>query len=254
MNGLSSMAAIHVLGLLVVTGSACGPAGPAEERPEAPAQRGPGGAALSEAEWAEGWQILFDGRSLEGWRGFGREDVPDGWQVSEDGAIHFTRSDGDINTGLITEERFDDFELRLDWKVAPLGNSGIFFRVTEDEDAIWKTGPEYQVVDNVNHPDGQRPESSAGSNYGLHGPDQDHARPAGEWNEARIAVHGADVEHWLNGQKVVEYDLWSEDWERRVAASPFRDVPAYGRSRTGHIALQEGGPVWYRNIRIRRLE
>lgn len=207
-----------------------------------------GDRSAHEAEWV----ALFDGESLEGWRGFRRDEAPESWTVS-DGAIHFVSADGDINTGLITSDRYDDFELIFEWKVAPGGNSGVFFRVTEEQDAIWKTGPEYQVVDNVNHPDGRRPVSAAGSNYGLHGPDTDRARPPGQWNEARLLAQGARVEHWLNGHRTAAYDLWDEAWEAAVAASPFRDHRSYGRSRSGHIALQEGGPVWYRTLRVRRV-
>jgi hypothetical protein len=208
-------------------------------------------AAVSEAHV---WQELFDGESLAGWRGFRQQDVPDGWTVSEDGAIHFTTSEGDINAGLLTEEEFSDFDLRFEWRVAPGGNSGVFFHVTEDDDTIWKTGPEYQIVDNLGHADGENPVTSAGSNYGLHGPDENHAKPAGEYNEGRVVVRDGLVQHFLNGHKVVEYELGSAEWEAFVADSPFAQMPAYGRTGSGHIALQEGGPVWYRNIRIRRLE
>ena len=200
------------------------------------------------------WEILFDGRTFEGWRGFGRSDVPEGWAIAED-ALHFTSADGDISLGLITVDRFADFDLRFEWRIAPGGNSGVFFRVVENgREAIWHTGPEYQVVDNTGHPDGENPLTSAGSNYALHGPQENFMRPVGEYNEGRIRVEGARVEHWLNGQKVVEYDLWDEDWEAKLVGTAFARFPEYGRSRSGHIALQEGGPVWYRNIRVLRLD
>jgi hypothetical protein len=202
----------------------------------------------------EVWEILFDGQTFDGWRGFGRSDVPEGWVITEEGDIHFTSADGDINLGLITEERFSDFDLRFEWRIAPGGNSGVFFRVREnDHEAIWHTGPEYQVVDNTGHPDGENPLTSAGSNYALHGPEEDYMRPVGEYNEGRVLVTGDRVQHWLNGHKVVEYELWDDGWEERVAGTAFARFPEYGRSRSGHIALQEGGPVWYRNIRILRL-
>lgn len=201
----------------------------------------------------EGLIVLFDGATLDGWRGFQTTDVPEGWTVTEHGALHFMTAEGDINQGLITEETFADFDLRFEWRVAPGGNSGVFFHVTEDEDAIWMTGPEYQIVDNADHADGENPETSAGANYGLHGPDENFARPAGEYNEGRIVVRGGRVEHFLNGQRVVDYDLGSEAWTGLVAESPFESHSRYGRTGEGHIALQEGGPVWFRNVTIRRL-
>lgn len=200
------------------------------------------------------WNVLFDGSSLGGWRGFRAEGVPEGWTVTEDGDLHFTTSAGDINLGLITEEEYENFDLRFEWRVAPGGNSGVFFHVSEEGETIWETGPEYQIVDNEQHADGETPTTSAASNYGLHGPDENHARPAGAYNEGRILVEEGRVEHFLNGQRVVVYHLGSEAWEALVAESSFSELPDYGRTGSGHIALQEGGPVWYRNIRIRRLE
>lgn len=209
--------------------------------------------ALGEEGEPEDWQILFDGENLDGWRGFQSRVIPPGWTVTDDGAIHFASAEGDIDLGLITDEQFSDFDLRFEWRVAPGGNSGVFFHVTEDEDTIWKTGPEYQIVDNIGHDDGENPVTSAGANYGLYGPDEDFSKPAGEYNEGRILVRAGRVQHFLNDQKVVDYRLGSDDWEDRVGASSFNEMPAYGRTGSGHIALQEGGPVWYRNIRIRSL-
>jgi hypothetical protein len=204
---------------------------------------------LTEAERADGWRLLFDGRSASAWRGFRRDHLPAGWQVV-DGSLARVGAGGDI----ITVDQFDSFELALDWKVGPGGNSGIFFHVTEDADYVWQTGPEMQILDNDGHRDGMVPETSTGSNYALHAPTADVARPAGEWNSARLVVRGNHVEHWLNGTRIVEYELGSDDWKARVEASKFRDMPGYGRARRGHIALQDhGDPVEFRNIRIRPL-
>lgn len=204
---------------------------------------------LSPEERAAGFRLLFDGESLDGWRGFRRSDPPAGWTAS-DGTLRFRpgRDGGD----LITVEQFSDFELRLEWKVSPGGNSGILFRATEEEDRVWKTGPEMQVLDDARHPDGGTPETSAGANYALHAPAFDVVRPAGEWNEVLLRVVGPRVEHWLNGRRVVDYELWSHEWEARVANTKFAEMPAYGRSRSGHIALQDhGNEVWYRHLRVR---
>jgi hypothetical protein len=205
---------------------------------------------LTDQERADGWRLLFDGSTTDGWRGFRRDAMPGGWQVV-DGALTRVAAGGDI----ITADQFGSFELELEWRVAPGGNSGIFFHVTEDADHVWQTGPEYQILDDEGHRDGLLPETSAGSNYALHAPAGAAARPAGQWNHARLVVHGDHVEHWLNGQRIVSYELGSADWEARVAASKFRDMPAYGRARRGHIALQDHGDlVAFRNIRVRDIE
>jgi len=196
-----------------------------------------------------GWRSLFDGRTTAGWRGFRTDTVPDGWQVVE-GALTRVGAGGDI----ITTEQFANFELELEWNVAPGGNSGIMFRVTEDSDATYKSGPEMQVLDDAAHRDGQSRLTAAGANYGLDAAPAGVVKPAGEWNAVRLVVNGAHVEHWLNGVKVVEYELWTPAWEAKVAATKFAQWPGYGRARAGHIALQDHGDrVAYRNIRIRVL-
>ena len=213
---------------------------------------------LTDAQRAQGWRLLFDGRTTEHWRGFKRADMPPHWQVIAGELVHVVEpGEGGAGGGdIITREQFDDFELSLEWKVAPGGNSGIFFNVSEDDNLrfVWETGPEMQILDDTRHPDGQQVETSAGSNYALHARAANVAKPAGEWNHARILVRGNHVEHWLNGVKVVEYELGSEDWKRRVAASKFAEMPRYGTNARGHIALQDHGDrVAFRNLRIREL-
>ena len=204
---------------------------------------------LTDEEKAQGWRLLFDGTSMEHWRGFKKTDVPAGWQVV-DGTIHRADKGGDI----VTRDQFDDFELQIEWASTEGGNSGIFFRVSEDYDAVWHTGPEMQILNNDVHKDGETPETRAGSNYALHAPAKEVCRPAGQWNHVRIVADGPHVEYWLNGEKVVAYEVGSEDWERRVAASKFAQHENYGRLRSGHIALQDhNDPVWFRNIKIRPL-
>jgi hypothetical protein len=196
-----------------------------------------------------GWRSLFDGRTADQWRAYRGDSLPAGWQVV-DGALTRVAKAGDI----VSREQFQDFELALEWKVESGGNSGIFYRVAEapELETVWQSGPEFQVLDDARHPDGRRPETSAGACYGLYPAPRDMVRPAGEWNEARIVVHGTHVEHWLNGHRVVAYALGSRDWEERVGRSKFADLPRYGREPRGHIALQDHGDwVAYRNIRIR---
>src|SRR5687768_2091679 len=195
------------------------------------------------------WRTLFDGTSLDAWRGFRASSVPPGWQVV-DGAITRVASAGD----LITRDEFGDFELALEWQVAEGGNSGIMYRVTESTEATYESGPEMQVLDDERHADGRSRLTAAGSVYGLYPAPAGVVKPAGEWNAVRIVARGRHVEHWLNGAKVVEYEMGSADWEARVASSKFKGWPQFGRAASGHIALQDHGDrVAYRDIRIRPL-
>jgi 3-keto-disaccharide hydrolase len=240
----------------VLVALACG--GESRSTPEsgaAPAAAGePGVNQLTAAEQQEGWRLLFDGMTLDGWRGFGRDDVPAGWQVDDDGTLAFHPEAGD-GGDLITDDSFDNFELQAEWKISPGGNSGIFYHVSESVDYTYESGPEMQVLDNAGHADGKNPLTSAGSNYALNAPSADVTRPVGSWNAVRIVVQDSLVQHWMNGTKVVEYHLWSDEWKRLVAASKFAEMPEYGLSLDGHIALQDhGAPVWFRNIKIRPLD
>jgi len=204
---------------------------------------------LTAGEKADGWRLLFDGKTLNGWRAFKSEAPPAGWKAANGELVREDRG-GD----LMTVDQFGDFELRLEWKVAKGGNSGIMFRVTGEGAETYETGPEMQVLDNAGHKDGTNPMTSAGSNYAMHAPVRDVTRPVGEWNDVRLVVKGPHVEHWMNGVKLLEYELWSADWEKRVKASKFAKMPGYGRARRGHIVLQDHGDlVWYRNIKIKPL-
>jgi len=204
---------------------------------------------LTAEERAAGWRLLFDGKTTNGWRAYNGSGVPEGWQVV-DGALTRVTPAADI----ITIEKFRDFELSLEWNVAPGGNSGIFYRAVEGLDYIYQGAPEYQVLDDERHADGKSELTSAGSNYALHPVPRGIVRPAGQWNEARIVVKGSHVEHWLNGRKVVEYDLGSDEWKRLVANSKFASWKQYGTAAEGHIGLQEHGDrVAFRSIKIRPL-
>ncbi len=206
-------------------------------------------AGVSAEMQAEGWRALFDGRDLTGFRGYRNEDIS-GWFV-DDGELRKTGRTGD----LITRDQFGDFELTWDWKLAPGGNSGVFYRGTEEYDHIYWSGPEYQLLDDARHPDGQSRLTAAGAAYAVYPSPEGHVNPAGEWNHSRLVVRGNHVEHWMNGAKLLEYELGSPDWQARVAASKFADYPNYGKARRGHIGFQgdHEGALALRNIRIREL-
>jgi hypothetical protein len=204
---------------------------------------------LTPAERSAGWALLFDGKTTDGWRGFRMATMPAGWQV-QDGALTRVGEAGDI----ITTAQYASFELQIEWKISPKGNSGIMYRVTEADSNTYETGPEYQVLDDGGHADGQSRLTAAASDYGLYPSPAGLLHPVGEWNQARIVVRGDSVEHWLNGTLAVRYVLGSPDWTARVAKSKFRQWPAYGKAKTGYIALQDHGNwVAYRNIKIRAL-
>lgn len=209
--------------------------------------------SLTDAERSAGWKLLFDGKTTKGWRKYKGETVPDKWKV-KDGALVLQPRGGKQGGDILTEEQFDNFELTLEWKIAPGGNSGLMYRVTESAGAPYETGPEYQVLDNAKHPDGKKVVTSAASCYALYPPAKDMTRPVGEWNKTRLIVNGNHVEHWLNGEKVVEYELGSDDWKQKIAASKFKNWKRFGNQTKGHIDLQDhGDEVAYRNIKIRPL-
>ena len=198
------------------------------------------------------WTLLFDGSSTAAWRGYKEEGFPASGWVVEGGTLHHPA--GTSGPDLVTREEYGDFEFECQWKVAAGGNSGIMYRVGEGGDATYVTGPEMQVLDNARHPDAKNTKTSAGALYGLVACGLDVARPAGEWNSARIVVSGNHVEHWLNGWKVAEVELNSPAWDALVKGTKFEEWKEFGRLPRGHIALQNhGDDVWYRDLRVRAL-
>ena len=200
-----------------------------------------------------GWtDLLTSGTGA--WRDYGQQSLSPGWTYDATTRVLTRSAGGGSGGGIITKEQYEDFELELEWKVGPRGNSGVFYRVTEGPAVIYHNAPEYQILDNAGHADGRNAITSAGANYGLNAPISDVTRPIGEWNETRIVVRGAHVEHWLNGTKVVEYQLWTPEWTAAVKASKFNQWPGYGLAKRGHIGLQDHGDVVsFRNIRVREI-
>ncbi len=204
----------------------------------------------SETAGAAEWKSLFDGQTLAGWQGHRTPGVTPASWVVQDGAITLTGAAGD----LVTVEQYANFELEFEWKVGPGGNSGVFYRIDPEIEVTYMSAPEYQVLDDALHADGKSRLTSAGAAFALYPAPEGHMKPAGEWNAGRLVVNGAHVEHWLNGTKLLEYELWSPDWEAKVKASKFAEWPAYGRAARGHIGVQDhGDPVAFRNLRIREL-
>jgi len=218
--------------------------------PAPPIDPAPAPNTLTDAERAAGWTLLFDGQTTAGWRGFRRSDLPSGWRVI-DGALTRDSAAGDV----ITSGEFANFELALEWQIVDGSNSGIMYRVSESASELtFFSGPEMQVIDNTRNPDGGTALSSAGACYDMYAPASDVTHAVGSWNQVRIVANGPHIEHWLNGVKVVEYEIGTASWLARKQLSIFRDVPTYGREIQGHLALQDHGDrVAYRSIKLRPL-
>ena len=207
-------------------------------------------ALLAEVPAVTEWRSLFGDEARRFWRGWQSPDLPDGWRIDGD----VLAKEGEVED-IVSRESFGDFELEFEWKVSEGGNAGIFFRGTRDYDYIYWSAPEYQLLDDARHPDGGNRLTSAAAAYALYAAPVGVVKPAGEWNLARIVVDGARVEHWLNGRKVVSYELWSPDWKAKVAASKFAKYPSYGLAKEGLLGIQgdHAGTLELRGLRIRPL-
>jgi len=210
---------------------------------------------LAKSEKDSGYTLLFDGQSLNGWRTYQNKPATS-WSV-KDGVLYCAGSSSDKSdqrADLITTGQFENFDLSVDWKIAPQGNSGIMYLVTEELPAAYLSGPEYQIIDDVNFPQKLEDWQKTGANYAMHTAPMAAPNAVGQWNHTRIVVNKGHVEHWLNGKKLVDYDLWSDDWKQRKAGGKWKDAAGYGMSKKGHIALQDhGSEAWFRNIKIREL-
>lgn len=226
---------------------------PQETVPEATEQHN----TLTREEQDAGWRLLFDGQSINNWHVYGKDGVS-GWKV-ENGELVALGEAGleGLGNDIVSNEVFENFELSLEWKISEEGNSGIFFNVVEDTTkykAVYETGPEYQLIDDVGFPMKLEDWQKSGANYGMHAPAKAAYKPVGTFNHSRIVVQNGQVAHWLNGEKVVAYTLWTPEWEQLIAAGKWEDFPDYGLARKGHLALQDhGNQIWFRNIKVKTL-
>jgi len=225
---------------------------------------------LTSKERGDGWRLLFDGKTFAGWRGLGRDTVPTVHWTIENGAIKKIASgkvpvqaDGQPLEGgdLMTVDTFGDFELAWEWKVTPGANSGLKYNVSEEISTsiaprYAAKGFEYQILDDDRHEDGKLPTHRSGALYDLLAPNgAKKLHPVGEWNSSRLVFRGKHGEHWLNGAKIVEYDLGTPRLDSAIAASKYKDWSWFGERRKGHIVLQDhGDEVYFRNIKIRELK
>ena len=218
--------------------------------------------ALTEAEQSAGWKLLFNGKDLSGLRNYNSEDVGSKWDV-EDGTLHLSatavRADKIYPTGdniVVTDRIYENYEFYVEWKVASCGNSGIIYNVIEDDQygEAYLTGPEMQILDNSSHTDGQYLAHRAGDLYDMIPAAFVTANGPNDWNRVRLIVKEGHVEHWLNGYKLLEFDMWDDMWDERIKNSKFKEMPAFGTGRSGHIVLQDHrDEVWFRNIKIKTL-
>ncbi len=205
---------------------------------------------LTHKEKKKGWVLLFDGTTTNGWTTVGAKPVPAGWEI-HDGSI--TAKKGGHGGDIITVNEYSNFDLSVDFNIEPGTNSGVKYFFIKYEKGGW-LGMEYQIIDDKGWPGKLEPWQHTGCNYAMQVPATIPVKPVGQWNTTKIVVKGAHVEHWLNGKKILEYQLWSPEWEKQKASGKWKDHPGYGMNKTGHIALQyHGGDVWFRDIKLKKL-
>jgi len=256
---MKDKAFLWVMACGLVVAAACGQVEAPAEKTVATPSPCEGVNTLAAEETAAGWTLLFDGNDMSGWHGYNGQPLQ-AWTI-EDCALKTVGTEGnygsDTRADLVTDKEYENFEVSIAWKATKGGNSGLMYGVVEDPkyDTAWKTGPEYQFLDDVGFPDKLEPWQLAGANYAMHLPnDQKELKPVGEWNTTRIVVNGPHVEHWLNGKKILEFERWTPEWQKLRDSGKWKEAPDYGKAKSGHIVLQDHGSVfWFRNIKIRPL-
>jgi len=210
---------------------------------------------LTKAEKKDGWKLLFDGETLKGWKMY--QNKPADCWGAKNGELYCKGSEtdkSDLRADIMTSDMYENYELLVDWKIAPGGNSGIIYHVTEEYPASYQSGPEYQLIDDEGFPDKLEDWQKTGCDYAMYTATSRPTKPVGEYNTSKIVVNGAHREYWLNGVKVVEFEAWSDDWNKRKATGKWKDSPGYGMAKKGYICLQDhGSGVWFKNIKIRKL-
>jgi len=211
---------------------------------------------LTDQEKLDGWKLLFDGQSLKGWKNYNAPGLS-GWSA-QDGNLASSGTGSDSTGYIITDKKYDNFELAFDWKIAAEGNSGVMYHVTESKKfkTPYKTGPEYQLLDDIGFPQKVENWQLTGADYAMHVADTTakKLKPVGEWNTSRIIFNNGHVEHWLNGSKIVDFEAWTPEWFALKNSGKWTSAPEYGLSETGYIALQDhGSKAWFRNMKIKEL-
>lgn len=208
-------------------------------------------------ETETGWISLFDGKTLKGWHGFNKKGEVKNWTIEDSALVCLGAAQGDTGGDIVSDKEFENFELTWDWKITKGGNSGVMYHVVEDAKykAPYETGPEYQVLDDVGFPEKLEEWQKTGADYAMNLPnDKKKLKPVGEWNSSKIVFNKGHVEHWLNGEKIVEFQAWDETWNKAKTEGKWKDFPDYGSAKKGKIALQDhGNKAYFKNIMIREL-
>jgi len=202
--------------------------------------------------------FLFDGKTLNGWHGYNKGNAPiTNWTIIDGALVCLGAAKHDTGGDIVTDKRYENFELEWEWKIDKGSNSGVMYHVIEDKKykGPYETGPEYQIIDDVNYPGKLEEWQQTGADYAMHvaGPNK-KLKPVGEWNHSKIIFNKGKVEHWLNGEKIVAFEAWTEEWYHKKNTGKWKDYPDYGIAKKGHIALQDhGNKAYFKNIKIRQL-
>ena len=200
---------------------------------------------------------LFDGKSLSGWHGFNKTGEIKNWAIEDSAMVCLGAAKDAAGGDIVSDKQFENFELAWEWRISKGGNSGVMYHVIESNKykSPYETGPEYQVIDDVGFPEKLEEWQKTGADYGMHtANEKKKLKPVGEWNTSKIIFNKGHVEHWLNGEKIVEFEAWTDDWNKKRSEGKWKDYPGYGTAKKGAIALQDhGNKAWFKNITIREL-